>query len=82
MLILLALLRDRLPFRYEIWRAVHALAALGLIAFMLWHVVGDGQGGAPMATRWGLLTVGATAPDLWVYARWPGSAALGPRSRR
>jgi predicted ferric reductase len=69
LLVLLALIRDRLPFRYEIWRAGHALGALGLIGFMLWHILGDGRGHTLTAAIWVLLALAASLPALWVYAR-------------
>lgn len=64
----LALLRNRLPVRYEIWRATHALGAVGLITAVLWHVIGDGKGSLGLSTLWVLLALCVTAPAAWVYA--------------
>lgn len=64
---ILALFRDYLPIRYEIWRASHALAALGLIAAMVAHVTGDGAGAT--GWLWLGLTIGVTLPAASVYAR-------------
>lgn len=69
LLVGLALLRDRLPVRYEIWRATHALGAVGLIAAVLAHVISDGTTGAVQSALWSLLALGVTAPAIWVYAR-------------
>lgn len=75
-LVTLALLRDRLPLRYELWRAGHALLALAMVGTMLWHVVGDGRGGlAPWF--WLLLAASVLLPAAGVYLRRltaPGSA--------
>lgn len=69
-LVLSALLRDRLRLRYEIWRAGHALGAIALIALTLAHVLTDGRG----ADDWGVVYwIGfaalVTAPAAWVYLR-------------
>ncbi|MCT4371845.1 ferric reductase-like transmembrane domain-containing protein [Yangia mangrovi] len=67
-LVVLALLRDRLGMRYQIWRAGHALGAVTLVALIAWHAVEDGRAGALAAAVWILFALGVTLPALWVYA--------------
>lgn len=53
-LVPMAIWRDRLPFRYEIWRASHGLGAALIAAFGLHHT----------------LTVGTHSADRWLSAWW------------
>jgi predicted ferric reductase len=66
-LVLAALARDRLPVRYEAWRASHGILALALIGLVLSHVLTDGRGG----TRgfWMLLAASAIVPAASVHLR-------------
>ncbi|MBE9636328.1 ferric reductase-like transmembrane domain-containing protein [Salipiger mangrovisoli] len=66
-LVVLALLRDRLPMRYQVWRAGHVLAALALVATLLWHVIADGRGGAVSDGMWIGLALAVTVPAASVY---------------
>ncbi|KFE36298.1 ferric reductase-like transmembrane domain-containing protein [Thioclava atlantica] len=67
-LVLLALFRDRLPVRYEIWRASHGLSALGLVGTMVWHILDEGGWGLA-GWLWLLFAIAVTVPALSVYAR-------------
>ncbi|ANT63543.1 hypothetical protein AYJ57_24040 (plasmid) [Salipiger sp. CCB-MM3] len=69
LLVALALLRDRLPMRYQLWRAGHALGALGLVAALLWHVLSDGPRGMGTALLWVGLALAVCLPAVSVYAR-------------
>ncbi len=69
LLVVLALLRDRLPIRYELWRASHALGALALCGALLWHILSDGRGLAGSPTLWLIFAAGVGLPALGVYAR-------------
>lgn len=70
LLVGLALLRDRLPVRYEIWRASHGLTAVVLAAALLWHALGDGRAGDDWgAVFWPAAFAGAALPATWVYLR-------------
>lgn len=78
LLVALALLRDRLPFRYEVWRASHGLAALALVAALLWHALSDGRAaGSWGAVFWPAAVALATVPALWVYLRRLAGAGTG-----
>ncbi|WP_343503527.1 ferric reductase-like transmembrane domain-containing protein [Alloyangia pacifica] len=67
-LVCLALLRDRLGMRYQMWRAGHALGAVTLVGLVVWHAVNDGRAGALGAVLWILFALAVTLPALWVYA--------------
>lgn len=70
LLVTLALVRDRLPWRYELWRAGHLVLAVGLVAVLLAHVLTDAHGAREAAGLWWIvLAVAAIAPALWVYVR-------------
>ncbi len=69
LLVGLALLRDRLPVRYQIWRGSHALGALALVGLVLAHLVTDGLLGPARAALWTGFAAAVTLPALWVYAR-------------
>jgi predicted ferric reductase len=69
LLVLMALYRDRLPFRYEIWRGSHALAALGLVVLLLWHILGDGRLVGSTAAHWVVFALAVTIPAAGVYLR-------------
>lgn len=68
LLVALALLRARLPVRYEVWRATHAVGAVALIAGLLWHVVEHARSSATL-WFWVLLALVVLLPASWVYAR-------------
>jgi predicted ferric reductase len=69
LLVLVALLRERLPLRYEVFRATHALGAFALVGLLIWHILGDGRGGTATTTFWLALVAACMFPALWVYAR-------------
>ncbi len=54
LLVPMAIFRDRLPFRYEVWRASHGLGAALIAGFGLHHT----------------LTVGTHSADRWLIAYW------------
>ncbi|MFC2967697.1 ferric reductase-like transmembrane domain-containing protein [Acidimangrovimonas pyrenivorans] len=70
-LVALALLRDRLPLRYEVWRMSHAIVAYALVALIVAHALSDGRhstrGALPF--YWLLLAAAVAGPALWVYLR-------------
>jgi predicted ferric reductase len=69
----MAILRDRLPFRYEIWRASHGMAAALLAGFGLHHTLKVGTHSADpwLAGYWVLLTGLALLTLLFVYVIKP-----------
>lgn len=70
LLVVMAVLRDRLPWRYELWRAGHLVGAVALIVLLLVHVLSDAHGPREAAGLWwAVLAVAAIAPALWVYVR-------------
>ncbi|MCR8548015.1 ferric reductase-like transmembrane domain-containing protein [Salipiger sp. P9] len=69
LLVVLALLRDRLPARYQIWRASHALGAVALVALLVWHILGDGRMGPAGTALWIGFALAVTLPALWVYVK-------------
>ncbi|MGI1662267.1 ferredoxin reductase family protein [Palleronia sp. KMU-117] len=69
LLVIVALLRDRLPLRYETFRATHALGAVALVGLLTWHILGDARGGTSTTTFWLALTAACVLPALWVYGR-------------
>lgn len=68
-LVPMAIFRDRLPFRYEIWRASHGVGAALIAAFGLHHTltVGTQAGRAVLAVFWVVLTGLAVLTLLFVY---------------
>ncbi|MCB1390157.1 MAG: ferric reductase-like transmembrane domain-containing protein [Rhodobacteraceae bacterium] len=69
LLVLLALFRDRLRLRYELWRASHLALALILLAVFLGHLLTDGRFGTLSLGFWLLLIAAVLLPALGVYAR-------------
>ena len=69
LLVVMALLRDRLPMRYQVWRASHALGAVALVALLVWHVLGDGRMGPMGLALWIGFGLAVTLPALWIYAK-------------
>lgn len=69
----LAVFRDRLPFRYEIWRASHGLGAALIAAFGLHHAltVGTYTANHWLAGYWALLTGLALLTLLFIYVVKP-----------
>jgi len=69
LIVLMALFRDRLPLRYEIWRGSHALAAVSLVGLLVWHILGDGRLVGWTAVHWVVFALAVTLPAAWVYLR-------------
>ena len=69
----IAIFRDRLPFRYELWRASHGIAAALLACFGLHHTLKVGAHSADpwLAGYWVLLTGLALLTLLFVYVIKP-----------
>ncbi|MBL3570085.1 hypothetical protein BV509_20240 [Rhodovulum sulfidophilum] len=65
----MALLRERLPLRYEIWRASHALGAVALVGTLLWHIASDARPAGLTLPWWGLFALAALVPAAGVYLR-------------
>lgn len=88
LLIGLALVRDRLPLRYELWRMSHALTAVAVIGLILWHILTDTHRptGSLRTLYWPVLAAGVIAPALWVYVRrlraGPGTDWIVSRCRK
>ncbi len=73
----LGIFREKLPVRYEIWRATHALMALALVILTVVHARAHGIYAAePLSGAfWIALGIAVVAPMLWVYARKPRDLA-------
>lgn len=76
----LAIWRDRLPVRYEIWRASHGLGAALIAGLSLHHTlkVGTYSANALLAAFWVALTVSALASLGYVYVVKPLLQARAP----
>jgi predicted ferric reductase len=72
-LVPMAIFRDRLPFRYEIWRASHGVGAALVAAFGLHHTLKVGSHSADpwLAGYWSVLTGLALLTLLFVYVVKP-----------
>lgn len=68
-LVPMGIFRDRLPFRYEIWRASHGLGAALVAGFGLHHTLTVGSHSADrwLAAYWGVLTALAFLALAYVY---------------
>ena len=68
--VVLALLRDRLPVPYEVWRASHGLVVLSAAWLAATHAIGVGtySSEGPLAVLWPAFAVVATAALLGVHA--------------
>ncbi|PQO22772.1 iron reductase [Rhodobacteraceae bacterium WD3A24] len=66
-----AILRDRLPVRYEIWRASHAAVAVLLVGLTVYHVLRHGfyASEGPLRLFWPVLGVAVLLPMLTIYLR-------------
>jgi predicted ferric reductase len=69
LLVPMGIFRDRLPFRYEIWRASHGLGAALIAGFGLHHTLTVGSHSADrwLAICWMVLTALALLTLLYVY---------------
>ena len=70
-LIALALGRERIAMRYEIWRAMHAILALALVGLTVYHALEHGFYASEGAMRvfWPVLGLCVVVPMLSVYLR-------------
>ncbi|WP_420403503.1 ferric reductase-like transmembrane domain-containing protein [Nisaea sp.] len=78
--VLMSIFRDQLPYRYEAWRAMHALGALAIAAAVTHHTLAAGRYSADplLAGFWLLLLAGALASLLWTYLLSPLREARHP----
>ncbi len=68
-LILLAIARSQLPYKYEAWRIMHGIGALLIVGFVLHHTLNAGRYSEDPVLRlvWLALSVGALATMVFVY---------------
>lgn len=68
-LVILALGRARLDYRYETWRLMHGLGALLIAGLLLHHTVYAGRYGSHpvLSWLWGAMTITAAGSLLYVY---------------
>jgi predicted ferric reductase len=87
--VLMSIFRDQLPYRYEAWRAMHALGALVIAGAVTHHTFEAGRYSADplLAGFWVLLLAGALASLVWTYllsplreARHPYEVSSGAKS--
>lgn len=73
LLVPMGIFRDRLPFRYELWRASHGLGAALIAGFGLHHTLTVGSHSADrwLAGWWAALTAAAVASLAFVYVVKP-----------
>jgi len=78
--VLISIFRDQLPYRYEAWRAMHALGALAIAAAVTHHALEAGRYSADplLAGFWLLLLAGALASLVWTYIVTPLRQARHP----
>tara|TARA_E500000318_G_scaffold107776_1_gene117536 strand:- start:2303 stop:3625 length:1323 start_codon:yes stop_codon:yes gene_type:complete len=77
--VLMSIFRDQLPYRYEVWRAMHAVGAVVIAAAVTHHALEAGRYSADpwLAGFWLVLLALALASLVWTYAIAP----LGEASR-
>lgn len=78
--ILMSIFRDQLPYRYETWRAMHALGAVLIAALAAHHTLEAGRYSADtlLAGFWILLLAAALASLVWTYVIAPLGEAGRP----
>lgn len=79
--VLMSIYRDQLPYRYEIWRAMHALGAVAIAVMITHHTLAAGRYSADplLAGFWLVLLAAALASLAWTYvicATHRGGASL------
>jgi predicted ferric reductase len=69
LLVLMAVWRDRLPFRYEWWRLTHGVLAILIALYGTHHTlrVGTYSSGPVLAGFWYLATAAAVLTMAWIY---------------
>ncbi|MEQ9490999.1 MAG: ferredoxin reductase family protein [Alphaproteobacteria bacterium] len=75
--ILISIYRDQLPYRYETWRAIHAIGAVAIAALITHHAFAAGRYSADplLAGFWVVLLAAAAASVVWTYLVKPLSEA-------
>lgn len=78
--VLMSIFRDQLPYRYEVWRAMHALGAVVIAAAVTHHALEAGRYSAdPLLAGFWLLLLGlALASLVWTYTIAPLGEARRP----
>jgi predicted ferric reductase len=67
--ILISIFRDQLPYRYETWRAIHAIGAVVIVVAVLHHTLNAGRYSQDTVLAWFWLTLllAAIASLVWTY---------------
>lgn len=78
--VLMSIFRDQLPYRYETWRAIHAIGAVAIAAMVTHHTLTAGRYSADpiLAGFWLALLAGALASFVWTYVVAPLGEAGRP----
>ena len=78
--VLMSIFRDQLPYRYETWRALHAIGAVAIAAMVTHHALAAGRYSADplLAGFWLALLAGALASLVWTYVVAPLGEAGRP----
>lgn len=78
--VLLSIFRDQLPYRYETWRAMHAIGAVMIAAMVTHHTLAAGRYSADpiLAGFWLALLAGALVSLVWTYVVAPLGEAGRP----
>jgi predicted ferric reductase len=78
--VLLSIFRDQIPYRYEIWRAMHAVGAAVIAVMITHHAVGAGRysNDPVLAGFWLLLLAAALGSLAWTYLVAPIGEAGRP----
>lgn len=78
--VLMSIFRDQLPYRYETWRAMHAVGAVAIAVLVTHHTLYAGRYSADplLAGFWILLLVVALASLVWTYVIAPLGEAGRP----
>ena len=78
--VLMSIFRDQLPYRYEVWRAMHAIGAVVIAAAVTHHALEAGRYSAdPLLAGFWLLLLGLALASLgWTYVIAPLKEAGRP----
>ena len=78
--VLMSMFRDQLPYRYETWRAMHAVGAVVIAVMVTHHTLAAGRYSADplLAGFWLALLAGALASVVWTYVVAPLGEAGRP----
>lgn len=71
--VLMSIFRDQLPYRYEVWRAMHALGAVAIAVLVAHHALAAGRYSAEplLVAFWLMLLSAAVASLSWTYVIAP-----------